>query len=51
VQPDVFVEVAGVPKGTQTELAFQWLVAGVCPAKDDSSVPLRKYYKFAALCQ
>jgi hypothetical protein len=42
VQPDVFVEIARVSEGTEAELAFQWLVARVCPVKDDSKVSLRK---------
>jgi hypothetical protein len=42
VQPDVFVEIARVSKGSEAELAFQWLVARVCPVKDDITVSHRK---------
>jgi len=35
MQPDVFVEIAGVAEGTETELALQWFVSGVGPEKGD----------------
>lgn len=35
MQPDVFVEIAGVSEGTETELTFQWFVSSVGPAKGD----------------
>jgi hypothetical protein len=49
VQPDVFVEIARISKGTKTKLAFQWLVARVCPVKDDITVSLRREKKRRAV--
>jgi hypothetical protein len=42
VQADVFVEVAGVSERTEAELALQWFVSGVGPAKGDSMVYFNK---------
>jgi hypothetical protein len=35
MQSDVFVEIAGVSEGTETELALQWFVSSVGPATGD----------------
>jgi len=35
MQPDVFVEIAGVSERSETELALQWFVSSVGPAKGD----------------
>ena len=45
MQPDMFVEIAGVSEGTETELALQWLVSGVGPAKGDIVLYLNKGMK------
>jgi hypothetical protein len=42
MQPDVFVEIAGVAEGSETELALQWFVSSVCPAKGDIILYLSK---------
>jgi len=42
MQPDVFVEIAGVSEGTETELALQWFVSGVGPEKGDIILYLNK---------
>lgn len=42
MQPDVFVEIAGVSEGTETELALQWFVSSVGPAKGDIILYLNK---------